>query len=119
MQPFEIKLHRSVCQVTKEQVSSKEAVGTGFWYQEKENQKLLQPEENHWHRETITYKCERDELKVLKFHDNMIIKEVIDFSLQISFLTSALGMKNSVLRICHFAVKFGTLISLGFIEDIF
>lgn len=49
----------------------------------------------------------------------MIIKEVIDFSLQISFFTSALGMKNSVLRIYHFAVKFGTLISLEFIEDAF
>ena len=35
------------------------------------------------------------ELQVLKFSKNMIIKQVIDFGLQINSLISVLGMKNS------------------------
>lgn len=94
-------------------------------------------------RGTITYNCKFYELQVLKFYETMIIKQVIDFSLQINSLISVLGMKNSGwllqvtaklmytlqnlnkassllhaknLLFCH---KIGTLISWEFIKDIF
>lgn len=110
----------------------------GVWYQEKEKTDFLQGEEMEKQLLiNVNY-----ELQVLKFYKNMIIKQVIDFGLQINSLISVLGMKNSGwllqftvklmytlqnlnkassllhaknLLFCH---KIGTLISWEFIEDI-
>ena len=110
----------------------------GVWYQEKEKTDFLQGEEMEKQLLiNVNY-----ELQVLKFYKNMIIKQVIDFGLQINSLISVLGMKNSgwllqftvklmytlqnlnkASSLLHaknflFCHKIGTLISWEFIEDI-
>lgn len=61
-------------------MNSKEMVGMGSAIRRKGKWKFWQPEEKNWH-----WQCKRGEFKALKSYENMIRKEVIDFSLQSTF----------------------------------